>query len=691
MRPEPAWFTIQNDHTASIGRRDEQRFGRLHFMKNSLLVVACFFCVGVSIAQESPTAASKIATSGIRVWHDQSGFFSLRAELVRIERADDGPVLQLQREDGKVIRVPYRLFGKEDQQFSVNWYQQQKSQPQGKVAAQTEKEPREDPAATGASVDTSQISMPGVSRTSKRRLPRVGDRVQIEYGGRWWDGELVEAKDGKYKFRYDGYSSTWDEWKTKEQLRWEDGSAVVAGSAADPNASDVNVAKRDSSTSKAVAKNDVTKGEDATIEPSDAAPMDRSATAAASAKNAENVNGIAGNRKAPGVGDRVQIKWGSSWWKGEIVERDGKRFRFRYDGYGETSDEWKTIEHLRWEDGTPVIKGGPADPETAKLAASEMKAEKAAIDSKQPTPTIVIDQSLLAPAKVAWDESDVSTTSDFPKGMSPEETLEYLKTQAMVGNLQAFWNWIPDEVRTYVTSDEQRANLVILDEVNVRGLGPGHFLVELVAVMKTKKEFVLKSPITRLLLEDQSSIEMFAEIYEPSVAFFNSVTQLIANVDDEIRTAGFDSKIRDHCDQIGLHLSELLRSAPESVLEEFWNRFRVDSGPNGNFLTLVYPTGESKRMSLTRVNGRWIPKPLAESLLSIPDAQRKKVKEIRTLSQSRKDGRAMGAGMAQGIKDANYMSLAEKLRAAASAKTQAEFDAAMQNVLIALQTGGWLG
>ena len=51
----------------------------------------------------------------------------------------------------------------------------------------------------------------------------------------------------------------------------------------------------------------------------------------------------------------------------------------------------------------------------------------------------------------------------------------------------------------------------------------------------------------------------------------------------------------------------------------------------------------------------------------------------------------MGAGMARGMKDGNYRSLAEKLQTTANAKTQAEFDAAYQEVLVALQVGGFLG
>jgi uncharacterized protein YggE len=101
--------------------------------------------------------------------------------------------------------------------------------------------------------------------------------------------------------------------------------------------------------------------------------------------------------------------------------------------------------------------------------------------------------------------------------------------------------------------------------------------------------------------------------------------------------------------------------------------------------------GQRKSYPLVRINGRWMPRALAESLLAIPATQQAKVKEIQSLSKAALEGRVTGAGMARGFKDGSYMSLADKFQEATAAETQEEFDAAIQQVLVALQVSGFLG
>lgn len=47
------------------------------------------------------------------------------------------------------------------------------------------------------------------------------------------------------------------------------------------------------------------------------------------------------------TGDKLEIKWGSSWYKGEVIEVDGERYKVRYDGYGSRWDEWTGADRLR--------------------------------------------------------------------------------------------------------------------------------------------------------------------------------------------------------------------------------------------------------------------------------------------------------------------------------------------------------
>lgn len=48
---------------------------------------------------------------------------------------------------------------------------------------------------------------------------KIGDPVEAKYGGRWYDATILEVGRGQYKIRYDGYNSSWDEWKAVAELR----------------------------------------------------------------------------------------------------------------------------------------------------------------------------------------------------------------------------------------------------------------------------------------------------------------------------------------------------------------------------------------------------------------------------------------------------------------------------------------
>ena len=47
----------------------------------------------------------------------------------------------------------------------------------------------------------------------------VGDRVDIEWKGFWFEGRVLEVNGDQYKVHYDGYSAVWDEWVPADRLR----------------------------------------------------------------------------------------------------------------------------------------------------------------------------------------------------------------------------------------------------------------------------------------------------------------------------------------------------------------------------------------------------------------------------------------------------------------------------------------
>ncbi|PHQ31858.1 DUF4261 domain-containing protein [Rhodopirellula bahusiensis] len=60
--------------------------------------------------------------------------------------------------------------------------------------------------------------------------------------------------------------------------------------------------------------------------------------------------------KLPIVNDRVKVKWGNKWWKSRVKEVDDTRYKVTYVGWGDSWDEWKTADQLRWPDDSPVAQ-----------------------------------------------------------------------------------------------------------------------------------------------------------------------------------------------------------------------------------------------------------------------------------------------------------------------------------------------
>lgn len=49
--------------------------------------------------------------------------------------------------------------------------------------------------------------------------PPAGERVEVEWKGRWLPARVVGVEGGRYRISYDGYDSSWDEWVTPARIR----------------------------------------------------------------------------------------------------------------------------------------------------------------------------------------------------------------------------------------------------------------------------------------------------------------------------------------------------------------------------------------------------------------------------------------------------------------------------------------
>lgn len=48
---------------------------------------------------------------------------------------------------------------------------------------------------------------------------RVGDKIQIESSGAWYNGKILQTKGDQYLVTYDDYGSGWDEWVGMDRIK----------------------------------------------------------------------------------------------------------------------------------------------------------------------------------------------------------------------------------------------------------------------------------------------------------------------------------------------------------------------------------------------------------------------------------------------------------------------------------------
>lgn len=48
---------------------------------------------------------------------------------------------------------------------------------------------------------------------------KVGDKIQIEHSGSWYDGKILKVEGDKYYVTYDGWSDSWDEWVGIDRIK----------------------------------------------------------------------------------------------------------------------------------------------------------------------------------------------------------------------------------------------------------------------------------------------------------------------------------------------------------------------------------------------------------------------------------------------------------------------------------------
>lgn len=58
-----------------------------------------------------------------------------------------------------------------------------------------------------------------LSRPAKRKVPRQGERVEVEWNGKWYRSEILATSNDQCRIHYSGFADSWDEWVTADRIR----------------------------------------------------------------------------------------------------------------------------------------------------------------------------------------------------------------------------------------------------------------------------------------------------------------------------------------------------------------------------------------------------------------------------------------------------------------------------------------
>lgn len=143
----------------------------------------------------------------------------------------------------------------------------------------------------------------------------AGEKVDVEWNSKWWQAEILEAKDGTYRVHYVGWNASWDENVGPNRVRARTGTSSIGNE--QPN--------RESAS------------------PTESTTAETTTTAAKTWK----------------AGDKVDVEWNKEWWQGQVLIAKDGQYKVHYVGWASSWDE--TVPASRLRAPTPSAKRGTGD------------------------------------------------------------------------------------------------------------------------------------------------------------------------------------------------------------------------------------------------------------------------------------------------------------------------------------------
>ena len=282
----------------------------------------------------------------------------------------------------------------------------------------------------------------------------------------------------------------------------------------------------------------------------------------------------------------------------------------------------------------------------------------------------------------------ISPMPAFPENATLQETLDFVRDQAMAGHLEVFWFALPNEMREKLDSSEMREGLRPALVENRQTMSDAVVVVDkLSEVLITKKRFILKSPI--LAQAPPQAMPLIQAGYDPVVGLIYEYSELAYNT-DAVADHSITGFVSYHAPRIGAHVKELLTLVPAELRDPYLSSITATQSTDTTG-TISWPKqdGTTDSQEMVLYDNRWIPKDLADEWQANKETIVEQAIANATggqgLAQSNPQAKAMGESM---IKQANAM-----LDPLIAAKTQQEFDFALGQVMMPLMMafGGGAG
>ncbi len=282
----------------------------------------------------------------------------------------------------------------------------------------------------------------------------------------------------------------------------------------------------------------------------------------------------------------------------------------------------------------------------------------------------------------------ISPMQAYPSDVSLEESLAYVRDQAMAGHLEVFWHALPTEMQAVADSpelrDAMRAQIKENGEMSKQIVS---IVDKLTEVLATKKQFILNSP---MLAQVPPEFKPFIEQgFDPAVGLIHEYADMVARTDTMMEVPLGDY-VDYHFSRIGAHAQALLKVVPAEIRDPFVNSFvAAQTSETEGTISFSKQDGTTQTVQMTRYNGRWLPSDLVTKWQSDKESMiEQTVASVNNSEMSSNNDPQAKAGMEAAVAQAGVM-LAPLL----AANSQEEFDTAVGQVMrpVMMMMGGAMG